>query len=964
MKILYNSIKILVLALSVLVSSCTRERDFETESNTGKFKSKLLFNVAQVATKAAITDSDVQRIDILLFSGGKLEKVMRNITSFSTSTGGHSSVEIGVDTEGVRQAYVVANLDNEAWLNSLTVGSTTIEDLASSQTANLIRMANPPLVMYGISPDIDFSTGHSSVMCQLYRAAARIDVDNKASNFTLTSVRLLNAKVASKIFPSGTISDSAVKDFEAEPANESTNIHLYSYENGVSDTETATKVEITGLVNGVLLTYTVDLAQNGSLIPVERNFLYTINVNDVQSNEIDATITVRTWKLGADIDEVVDGNRPVTDITIAAEVGTYSETDSTLSITDKGGEVIFDVRANAECGMDIQGDWLSLAPQTKAASVIESRFIVNITKNTTEIERSATIRIFNKINNAWREFTVTQSGVTVPKEDKYMVLVVAGQSNAVGYDQSPIDAIDLETSNRALQLSYRRGNPDANLSIIPLTWCADDIDQKANRFNESGQLGLKGIHLPLAKELLKYIPSDYKVVVIPVAYTSSAFASSGFGTYNQSLMRPNEMTQVLRWGIQSTYVNTIIDRTQKILSMGSQNKFLGVVWCQGENNYANADYHYTEFTAMAEHILSEINTGYSNRSNYGVIDKRSWYVFSSCTKWVDWYSSVDASGVFGGYKAWNPDTFIHVPSDYPINPSSGGGGGDNHFGKNAYRSIAKLVAERMNINGLLFNGVTPTSNHFRDKTTPAEANLQGGSLNDADVAGSLVLMMPFENSVLEDKKAIGVVSSSGVALSAAEGLVNINGMPRTRNALSLSRTGGSVRVKLLPVMTNWSVSFMFKRTSNLNAYMQTIIPPTNDLSPFIGFKKHSSTSGVAKAAEFIVEPIKTTIKTNAVPGMFMAADRVSSLAEWIHYTITYNNTTKETCIYMNGDLVQKSRIALTTTPSFGGSISIGNFDTNYPGADGQMADLCIWSKTIESSTIKKVFLMSYYGFLK
>ena len=963
MKTIHRIVQLCFLVVALMLNSCADNSPFGI-SEEGGYKSTLVFNVAQAKTRTIIPEDDVKRVDILLFKEGILEKVMKNVTSFGSSPDGYSSVNIYFDTEGVRTAYVVANNDNESWLNTLVPGETTEESVGNFRTATLLDMAATPLVMYGISDEIRITAGQSTALCKLYRVVAKIGVNNKATNFRLTSVRLLNSKVASGIFP-GTAADVKMADF-TKVATEEGSVFLYTYENDVLEMKNATAVEIEGEVNGAQLTDTIHFTTGDKLLALERNYFYTIHINDVKKNNVVAVIDVNPWEVGGDITEVVSGNRPTVDVRVEPAVGTYSKNDSTLTIVSDGGKFSIDVKANAECDLEFSEGWLKSVLATRAASFIGSTFNVQAEKNAGTEERTGEIRIINKISKLARTVIVKQgSGQIVA--DKYMVLVVAGQSNAVGYDQSALDAEDLVTPDRAWQLSYRNGTVGKeNLSIIPLKWCADDVDTyKSSGRNESGQYGLKGIHLPLAKELLKSIPADYNIVVVPVAYASSRFAASnGYGTYNSTMKRPNEMSAYLRWGEQSAYNNTIVDRVKHLLDMDARNKFLGVVWCQGENDCANSDYQYTEFTKMAEGILRNLNNaGYGNRSNYGAIDKRSWYTYSSCSYWVDWYSGEDASAVFGGYKAWNPDTYIHVPFDLPSNPEGGFGMGKYHFGKNAYRQIAGMVAERMNQNGLLFNGTAMVKGHFTDMTTQAQAAAQGGSLEDGDVKSSLLLMLPFENSTSE-KIGSASVFTSNMSLGAADGLKDINGESIIRNALKITPQGGYCRVRGLPAVTDWTMSFMFKRTGNFNAGVQAIVSPSGLANaPFIGFRKYSSVMGVAKAAEFVIEPIRSGTKLKAVPGQFMGADKVRSLDEWVHYMITYNHSTKETSVYMNGELVQKKAIVNSSAVDFS-TVYIGNISSDSPAAEGLLMDFGLWNKVLAPQTLRKIFLMSYYGYTK
>ena len=86
---------------------------------------------------------------------------------------------------------------------------------------------------------------------------------------------------------------------------------------------------------------------------------------------------------------------------------------------------------------------------------------------------------------------------------KYMVLCVAGQSNAVGYDESVIaqEYLAQFDGHRLFQLGF---HGEDNLKILPLGACAQNYqDMRPFGHPDSCQLGTKGIHLPLSQQLLQ-----------------------------------------------------------------------------------------------------------------------------------------------------------------------------------------------------------------------------------------------------------------------------------------------------------------------------------------------------------------------------------------------------------------------------------------------------------------------------
>lgn len=944
-----------LIAVILLTVGCTHLDENFGSSTTGKYKSRIILKTVQSVTRArSVSENEITRLDILVFKDSKLEKYLPNITSFSQTTDGNDYVEVGLEETGIRSLYLIANNDNEDLSSEITKRVTTLDDLLNLQTGVLAKMANPPLVMYGMLNQVEFSAASTFVECSLSRVVSRIDVLCAAENFTLLSAKLINARTASNIFPTKTPLKSKLADFEAISAN-SDSVSLYTYENVATDNSDATAVEILGTINGAELTYTVELMNNGEYIPLERNFRYTIRINSVTENLIWTKISVRPWIIGDNIVEEISGNIPVYELIIPAETGIFSRADSTLTATPSGGNLIIDTKANAECAVEADVDWIESTSEITRAATIDGRFELSIQENTGTLQRTGKITIYNRLKKeAARTILVKQEAGE--QGEKYMVVVVAGQSNAVGYDRSGYNASYDTPNPRAYQLSYRRGAaPNQNLDIIPLTYNADNIDPGA----------IKGIHLPLAKELLKYVPSNYKLLVIPVAYTSSVFGilgNSPFGSYNATTLAPNEMNTPLRWSKDSPYARTIVDRTKYVMDKFPASRFIGIVWCQGENDKSNSDLHYPAFTAFADKVLNELKA-LGPKTAYGTVDKRLWFSYTPCIYWVNWYNNAsdgDATGVFGGYKYWNPNNFIRIPAtEANSNPTD-----KYHYGQNAFSTlVAPLVARRMNDNGALMNGVNSVNNHFVDKTTPEQAAQWGGSMADTDVTSSLQLFMPFRNTINERLAGRSIIGTNNLSLVNASGLKDINGNSRVSKALKIHNSG-MMKFMLGPSVDSWSVSFLAKRYGDSKKNIQSIIANNSaNNAPFIGFKKYFSTSGVAGNAEFIVEPIATNVKNSSLPGLFMYADNVRNLNDWIHYVVTFNNATKLTSVYMNGELVEQAIIRTPVTTSFANMV-IGSPSDNVPGAEVEMIDLGVWSKVLQPATIVKLFLMSYYDYTK
>lgn len=298
--------------------------------------------------------------------------------------------------------------------------------------------------------------------------------------------------------------------------------------------------------------------------------------------------------------------------------------------------------------------------------------------------------------------------------DKYVVFCIAGQSNAVGYDESPIETNftykNLDT-NRIKQLGFYGSQ---NLQIIDLGYCAQNMQDMRKKSNgdpiqdKNGVAGTKGIHLPLANLMLDYIPEDYGILVLPIAFGGTGFTGSATtGTYSQQDKKPSERgqgegTSIQRWGVGTAYYQTLRDRIIHALTLNEANLFAGIVWCQGENDQNDAAGHKTGFENMTAELFRELNAYNSGslkkRVPKGEWDRDIWYNMETV---YDWFRRNQCQTIWNNYKEWNPKTYVEIKStNADSNETNGTRATANnladHYGNNAYyRIIAPKVLQKM-----------------------------------------------------------------------------------------------------------------------------------------------------------------------------------------------------------------------------------------------------------------------------
>lgn len=279
--------------------------------------------------------------------------------------------------------------------------------------------------------------------------------------------------------------------------------------------------------------------------------------------------------------------------------------------------------------------------------------------------------------------------------EKYMILCVAGQSNAVGYDESPIPAdyaagIDTE---RIRQLGFYG---EDNLKCVPLGPCAQSFQDMRPFGNPANPgVGTRGIQLPLAGRLLPLLPADYRLLVLSCAYGGTGFTVNELGPYDEAALRP--APGVWRWGVGSNYYRAMRDRIAWALDQNPENRFLGVVWCQGEHDSGDAAGQIAGFDAMTADFFARFSARYPGRVWRGDWNRGIWYNFETVGYW---YTQGECPQIWAHYRQWSRETYVEIPRDTHSNEVNGTGITARiraaHFGDGAFEQVvAPRVVDKM-----------------------------------------------------------------------------------------------------------------------------------------------------------------------------------------------------------------------------------------------------------------------------
>lgn len=348
---------------------------------------------------------------------------------------------------------------------------------------------------------------------------------------------------------------------------------------------------------------------------------------------------------------------------------------------------------------------------------------------------------------------------TTNEKEKVFVLAVAGQSNSVGYDESAITQDIVNTmSDRVLQLGYNTNN----LGYYKLEPCADTmqnmkVDATTNTLNVTGYKGTKGIHLPLANELLKYLPANYKIIIVPVAFGGTGFGTSfQLGTYDSNTKKAS--TNARRWGVDTPFYKTLVDRIKHVLSDTNYDSvFGGVVWCLGEFDAMNANNTQTlinNWDSFIERFSNDLQS-FASKSISKSINVYSWYNYDSTYYWYKTYRSNYSSIMNKMLDSLGRNNFIRFPNDTTQTNETNGTGQTSstrptHFGNNAFNELARLVARKIVTNNSKFFKSTPALDNVDSSfisLTSQDIISPNGATHSFDTKNKLVTNLTPDNSI-------------------------------------------------------------------------------------------------------------------------------------------------------------------------------------------------------------------------
>lgn len=219
-------------------------------------------------------------------------------------------------------------------------------------------------------------------------------------------------------------------------------------------------------------------------------------------------------------------------------------------------------------------------------------------------------------------------GCTLTQVRKALIIIIAGQSNAVGYDETPWDENDVKPIPYCYYEGLKTHGGYGNADAVPMWNAGADTYQDMQNVGSVG-CRPKSLHYELAKRVIGIIPDSYELEIWGYAYGMSGMCVGNVGTVTAQNL-PSGST---KWNSDGAL--TLATGRRLNIQLGRiqpDSKLLGFIWCQGEydgQQNITADAYSTGFQAMVDKMQDLFAHGNGNTAQtYGELDTYDRIVYS------------------------------------------------------------------------------------------------------------------------------------------------------------------------------------------------------------------------------------------------------------------------------------------------------------------------------------------------
>ena len=427
--------KYYLMALAgLMMASCSEDNDSfgpnGGQGQTGGRELSFVFpgtaqGVVPYAVTALDAENELKTLDIYVFgvdsmSGANpkpmvLEEIFRSGQGYDlTTSGSDKTAKISVPAGNNKSFFFVANAREHLSLDSVELHVTDTATFKAKMSNTLKGHIACPMLMSAQldMPDVaqtvgDANTAGTGVKVELTRRVARFDIKNNSetSNFVISKVALANVPGNVPLFPRNSyvapfVAQMPIIDFSAMKNSNAgvTNSVFYLYPiKMTSGDEVAFSLVGTNLVTNAAQVLDVEFKEykTDAVVNVEANNRYLVEVEDLGSGELAATLKVIEWIVG----DTVNVNTGDGTIKLSSENAGFA--NNTLAVAAEPtltDSVAIAVAADGEWELIVEDqykDWISVSALPGDTVLKEFKVTTLLPNPSSKEERQGVVMVQN-----------------------------------------------------------------------------------------------------------------------------------------------------------------------------------------------------------------------------------------------------------------------------------------------------------------------------------------------------------------------------------------------------------------------------------------------------------------------------------------------------------------------------------------------------------------------------------------
>lgn len=478
--------KYYLMALAgLLMASCSEDNDpfgpNRGQGQAGQRELSFVFpgtaqGVVPYAVTALDAENELSTLDIYVFgvdsmSGASpqpmvLEEIFRSGQGYTlTTSGSDKTAKISVPAGNNKAFFFVANAREHLSLDSVALHVTDTATFKTKMSNTLKGHITCPMLMSAQldMPDVaktvaDATTAGTGVKVELTRRVARFDIKNNSetSNFVISKVSMADVPGNVPLFPMDAyvaplVADMPLIDFSAMKNSNAgvTNSVFYMYPiKMTTGDEVKFSLVGTNLITNAAQVLDVEFKEyrSGDVVDIEANNRYLVEVEDLGSGELDATLRVIEWIVG----DTVNVNTGDGSIKLSCEAAGFA--DNTLvvaaepTLTDS---VAIAVAADGEWELIVEDqykDWLGVSALPGDTVLKEFKVTTLLPNPSSKEERQGVVMVQNVRRPSIRQPLIVKQAAQDPTTGRYLDLsgkAIAGNLLAFSGEKTTGDSLNI-----------------------------------------------------------------------------------------------------------------------------------------------------------------------------------------------------------------------------------------------------------------------------------------------------------------------------------------------------------------------------------------------------------------------------------------------------------------------------------------------------------------------------------------